>query len=170
MKIIVLALVLLPTSFAYGPVKPANYVGAWTLDMQQSKNLPKFYENVKSHKLFITQDEKHLIVVVEVSLGQGEPDKLNFNYNLDGSESKTETMIRTPNGMVSVPTTLKAVVAGDGKMQITIVREITMPDKTFKGVTVEDWSLSADGKTLTIHRADDTPRGKMQADMVFVKS
>jgi hypothetical protein len=31
---------------------------------------------------------------------------------------------------------------------------------------IEDWNLSADGKILTIHRADDTPRGKMEADMV----
>ncbi len=155
---------------AFGATAPANYAGNWTLDKKQSKNLPGFYENVQSHKLSITQDEKHLNVAVEVNIGQKEPDKLNFVYNLDGSESKTETMIRTPDGLIHVPTTLKATVNADGRLQITITRTIKMRDQTFDAITVEDWVLSADGKTLSIHRTDDTPRGKMEADMVFVKS
>lgn len=169
MKKLILAIILMAASFAFAANKPANYAGNWTLDFKQSKNLPKFYENVKSHKLFITQDEKLLNVAVEVNLGQETADKLGFVYNLDGTESKTEVKIRTQNGPLNVPATLKALVRDDGKLQITISREIPMGDMPFKGITVEDWQLSADGKTLTIHREDETPRGKMQADMVFVK-
>lgn len=169
MKKLLLAIVLLATSFVFAATNPANYGGAWSLDLKQSKNLPKFYENVKSHKIVITQDEKLLNVAVEIQLGQNEPDKLNFAYQLDGTETKTEAKIRTQNGPMTVPATLKAVVKDDGKLQITISREIPLGDTTFKGITVEDWQLSPDGKTLNIHREDDTPRGKMQADLVFVK-
>ena len=41
---------------------------------------------------------------------------------------------------------------------------------TVRLATVEDWRLGADGKTLNIHRSDETPRGeKFESDMVFVK-
>lgn len=170
MKTIVLVIAMLMASFAFGAAKPANYAGSWTLAMKQSKNLPKYYAEVKSHQLNIRQDDKHLDVAVEIGHPQGEPDKINFMYNLDGSETKTETKIRTQNGLVSVPTILKATVGDNGTLHITIAREIPMGDQTFKGVSVEDWVLSADQKTLTIHRADETPRGKMEADMIFLKS
>ncbi|HEY0427436.1 MAG TPA: hypothetical protein VGC76_06485 [Pyrinomonadaceae bacterium] len=169
MKSLIFIAGLILMSFTFAFAKPANYSGTWTLDFKQSKNLPPFYANVKSHKLSITQNEKTLNVAVEVDAGQGAPDNLSFVYNLDGSETKTETGIRTPGGMKSVPTTLKAETAGNGNLKITITREITMPDGAFKGVTIENWELSADGKTLTIHRTDEMPRGKMEADMVFVK-
>jgi hypothetical protein len=71
---------------------------------------------------------------------------------------------------MKVPATLKASDAGDGKLQITISRIIPMGESTFKSITVEDWSLSTDGKTLTINRTDESPRGKMESVMVFVKN
>ena len=157
-------------AFNFVSAKTASYAGNWTLDFKQSKNLPPFYSNVKSHKLAITQSEKTLNVAVEIDAADDNPLKLNFVYNLDGSETKTESSIKTPDGIKSVPTTLKAETSENGNLKITISREITMPGGAFKGVTVENWELSADGKTLTIHRADHTPRGKMEADMVFVKA
>lgn len=165
-----MAALLLLSSHAFAAPKTENYAGTWTLDTKQSKNLPPFYSRVRSHKLIITQDEKHLNVAVEVSIGEAAPDKLSFPYNLDGSETKTETLIRTPAGPQSVPATLKAVVSADGRVHITITRELQMQGESFKGITNEDWELSADGKTLTIHRTDEMPRGKMQTEMVFVKS
>ncbi|MDT5272302.1 MAG: hypothetical protein QOH49_4488 [Acidobacteriota bacterium] len=91
LKNVLFCAALLAASLAFGAAeKPANYSGAWSLDMKQSKNLPPFYANVQSHKLNVTQDEKHLRV-------------------------------------------------------------------------------SADGKTLNIHRTDDTRNGKIESDMVFVK-
>jgi hypothetical protein len=169
MKKLILAIILLAATFVFAATKPANYAGNWTLDFKQSKNLPKYYDNIKNHKLSITQDEKVLNVGVQISFGQPTPDKMSFVYNLDGTESKTEVQIRNQNGPLMVPATLKADSIENGKLKITISREIPMGETTFKGITVEDWELSADGKTLTIHRADDTPRGKVEMDMIFVK-
>lgn len=170
MKTLFLITALSIAAFSFGGAKPANYSGAWTLDMKQSKNLPKYYERIQSHKLNITQDEKRLNVGVEIGREQHEPEKIDLIYNLDGSETKTEMKLRTQDGLVSVPTTLKAVVKDDGKIEITITREVPMPDKTFKGVTVEDWELSADGKTLTIHKTDNAPWGKMESEMIFLRT
>lgn len=163
---------LLAASIAFGAAaKPADYTGAWTLDMKQSKNLPPFYSNVQSHKLNVTQDEKHLRVAVEIGNGGAEPFKTEFVYNLDGTETKTETQMRTPNGPRNVPTTLKAEVVEGGGLHLIITRERPGRDGgMMKLASVEDWRLGADGKTLNIHRSDETPRGeKFESDMVFVK-
>lgn len=169
MKNALLCLVLLGASLAGGAVRPADYSGAWTLDVKQSKNLPPFYANVRSHRLLVTQDERHLRVAVEVDDGRGEPFKTSFDYALDGAETKTETLMRTPAGNTPVPTTLKAEVLEGGGLRITISRELHTPDRTIKGLTVEEWRLGPDGRTLNIRRADDTPRGKVESEMVFVK-
>jgi hypothetical protein len=168
MKNVLLGVALLAASLASGAAKSADYTGAWTLDMKRSKNLPTFYDNVKSHKLLVKQDWGHLNVAVEVD-GGGEPFKTTFVYALDGTETKSKTQMRTPAGLLDVPTTLKAVAAEDGGLHITTTREAVRRDQPFRMVTTEDWRLSADGKTLNIRRADDTPRGKAESEMVFAK-
>ncbi|MDQ6717330.1 MAG: hypothetical protein M3Z17_03155 [Gemmatimonadota bacterium] len=85
------------------------------------------------------------------------------------AESATETAIRMQNGPVNVPTKLKAEVTAGGGLHITITRTIPMGGQPFEAVTAEDWSLSPDGKTLTVHRLDDTPRGKVDAMMIFAR-
>jgi hypothetical protein len=164
------AAALVAAVFTNALAMPANYAGVWTLDMKQSKNLPPFYSHVEGHKLSITQDDKQLRVAVEISDTEREPFKIEFVYSLDGAETKTETQMRTPAGMRSVPTTLKAVAHEDGTLHLTITREIQTPDgRALKAVTDEDWQLGPGAKTLTIHRSDDTPRGKTESDMLFVK-
>lgn len=154
--------------FAFG--KPADYSGNWTLDVKQSKNLPPFYSNIKSHKLSIMQNEKLLNVAVEIAEADGEPRKVNLTYNLDGSEMKSEAIIRTQNGQIKVPTSAKVTVAADGKIRISIVRILPENNSSIFGTTIEDWQLSKDGKTLKIHRTNETPNGTLESEMIFVKS
>lgn len=155
------------SSLAFTSSSPVSYAGNWTLDTAQSTNLPSYYSRVKSHKLSITQTDKMLDVVVVIDLGEGRLDSLDFPYRLDGTEAQTETKIRGPNGQVSVPTTLKAEGKPDGGVHISIDRTISMNGGTVRGLTVEDWKL--EGNRLVVQRVDDTPRGKMEATMVFVK-
>jgi hypothetical protein len=155
------------TAAAAAPPQPASYAGKWTLDAAQSKNLPKFYERITKHALKIKQSPATLNVAVTISLGD-QDDHFDFAYKLDGTETKTETSIHTPDGPLAVPTTLSAKVKDDGGLTITISRDVP---NLGKGVTVEDWQLSQDGNMLTIHRVDDRgPGGKIEADMVFVRS
>jgi hypothetical protein len=150
--------------------KPANYAGNWTLDTAKSTGLPPFYAQIKSHKLSITQTDKQLDVAVAIDLGMAEPDKMHFVYDLGGAQTTGETQVRTPMGMMPVPTTMQATVNDDGGVVINIGREFNMGGNSIKATTVETWKLSADGKTLTVHRVDNSPRGETTADMVFVKT
>ena len=169
-KILLAALLLAPTVlFAASPA--TTFAGKWTLDQNQSQNLPRYYMNVTAHMLDVTQTAKDLKVGVEIHSTQHDTDKMSFDYPMDGNETKTETWVRTPDGPKAVPTVLKAEPQEDGTLRITISRELPMPNgEVIKGVTVETWELAKDGKTLKIHRADDSKRGKMEFDMTFVRA
>jgi hypothetical protein len=56
-----------------------------------------------------------------------------------------------------------------GGMHIAVSRTVTMGGQQTVSDGTEDWRLSPDGKTLTIHRIDNTPRGRMEFDMVFLR-
>ncbi|HEY0458581.1 MAG TPA: hypothetical protein VGC97_05465 [Pyrinomonadaceae bacterium] len=168
MKRIISAFFLLvaPVVFA----NAADFSGSWSLDMKQSTNLPPYYANIKSHKLSIAQDKEHLTVAVAIDAGRAAADKFNFIYNLDGSDSMTETPIRTPDGLLNVPTVLNLKTGADGKLTINITRDIKLGDKSFKGITSEEWELGKDRKTLRIKRSDTFPDGRTAtAEMIFVK-
>ena len=156
------------TMFAAAP-KPASYAGKWTLDRAQSTNLPRMYEHVTGHTLDISQTATDLNVGVTITAETHDPENFLFAYRLDGTPTKAQTHIRTPQGPADVPTTLKAQVNADGTMTITIDRELPFGPQPVHGVTVETWKLDEKGNKLTIHRADDTPRGKFECDMVFVR-
>jgi hypothetical protein len=168
MKKLALTTALLAATALYAATPTAaNYAGKWTLDQTKSQNLPHFYARVKSQTLNVTQDANALDVAVEVAVGEQSPDKLDFHYTLDGKEAKAETSIRTVSGPVKTPVWLKAVVQDAGALAITIDRQL--PGDGAHAKTNELWSLSADGKTLTVHRKDDGPLGARESDMVFVK-
>ena len=167
---LILALALAAGAAAVLATEPANYAGSWTLDAAHSTGLPDYYSRVKSHKLQIAQTPARLQVDVTVDAGQPEPDRINFVYGLDGVETVTATPIRGPGGLMQVPTKLKATVGVNGTVRIVITRTIAMGGPPMDAVTTEDWTLSEDHKTLTVHRVDDTPRGRVDAQMVFVRS
>ncbi|MBX7174029.1 MAG: hypothetical protein K1X72_23865, partial [Pyrinomonadaceae bacterium] len=91
MKKLILIAVVIFSALTFTFAKPTDFSGNWTLDKAKSKDLPFFYDNVQSHKLAITQSEKTLQVAVEIKDGQPELVKMEFAYNLDGTESKTES-------------------------------------------------------------------------------
>jgi hypothetical protein len=163
------ALLLTSTLLMAATPKATSYAGKWTLDRTQSRNLPKYYEHVASHTLDVTQSETALEVAVTVTAAEHEPDHFNFHYDLNGEETSTTTKIRTQAGPTEVPTKLKATRGAKGGLSISIARQFEMNGEQIKAVTIETWELSADSKTLTVHRADDSPRGKMECDMVFVR-
>lgn len=151
------------------PGAPADYRGDWTLDMAHSTGLPPYYANVKSHRLTIAQDDTLLDVFVTIDAGRAAPDTIRLDYPLGGAERRTTSGVRGPGGMMQVPTTLKAEPLAGGDLRVTIARDIPMGAAPVHAVTTEDWHLAPDGRSITIHRVDETPRGKMEATMVFVR-
>ena len=147
---------------------PANYAGNWTLDKAQSKDLPPWYENVKAHELTITQTDKELVVGADITADT--KDRFDFTYKLDGTPVQSQTKVKTPNGPMDVPSTLKATPRENGELTIVIERELPSRDGTpFKGTTTETWRLGADGKTLTIERADQMRNRSFNSTLVFTR-
>lgn len=69
-----------------------------------------------------------------------------------------------------MPTTLTAKPEANGELTITIERELpSRGGEPFKGTTVEKWRLSADGKTLTIDRADQMRTRSFASTLVFTR-
>jgi len=151
------------------PAKPVDYSGKWQLDPARSRNLPGFYAEIASHTLDVTQTSTHLGVGVVIALRDAQQDTLRFDYALDGSEVHTRSPIRTPQGRVYLPTTLKARMDDSGVVHITIDRQLQTPAGPRTVTGTEEWRLSADGTTLTVRRLDGTPRGPIDTDMVFVR-
>ncbi|HKR65514.1 MAG TPA: hypothetical protein VJZ00_17425 [Thermoanaerobaculia bacterium] len=159
--LIALALFALPLSAATLP----DYSGEWVYDASSSTDMPRMFEKVTHWTLNVKQNAKQLTTSVRIENSEMPTYEQSFTYALDGSETKTETSIMTPDGPRPVPTTLQAKVGEAGVLQLTITRELPMNGEPVRGIIHEDWTLSKDGHTLTIHRRDDGPR---KADMTIV--
>lgn len=167
-----LASMLLATTFTFAAITPVNYAGTWTLDTKQSKDLPDHLQRVDFVKLYVTQDKKVLKVVDEAKFNGQETTRQTNVYNLDGSESRkpAELSKGEGGGTLKIPTTRKVVVAADGKLKLIKARGFQTSNGGFTVAQIEDWTLSADGKTLTVHHVNQVDGiTKEEYDLVFVK-
>jgi hypothetical protein len=164
-----LAITLLATTFTFAAITPVNYAGTWTLDTKRSKDLPENLQKVDFVKLYITQDNKVLKVVDETKFNGQEVFKQTDVYNLDGTESKKPTEVSKAALTFKIPATRKVVVADDGKLKLIKARGFQTPNGGFIVTQVEDWTLSADGKTLTVHHMNTDGNKKEEYELVFVK-
>lgn len=146
-----------------------DYSGKWTLDLAASKDLPqRMYAGVASQTLTLKQTDKQVSFDIDIQRKDDAPAfKQTLTFNLDGTPTETSSKVRTPNGEVTVPMTLTLKPAADGTLNVTEVRHLSMGEQKFEAETSEQWQLSADGKTLTVHRTDKMRRGTMSFDMVF---
>jgi TonB family protein len=89
----------------------------------------------------------------------------NLTYTLNGKETRTTQ----DSPMGAIPVTLKANLQGD-ILKLTQTRTINTQMGEITMITKEIWSLSADGKTLTVKRETQTPRGTNSSELVFAKA
>ena len=85
-------------------------------------------------------------------------------YSLDGKETTTTRETQ----MGSVPTKHTATIDG-GHVKISSSTTFNGPNGEVTMTSKETWSMSDDGKTLTVERASTSPRGTNSSTMVFVK-
>jgi hypothetical protein len=149
--------------------KTPDYSGKWTLDRAASKNLPPMFEKVSSHKIDVSQTAAKFTVALDIARGEAAPIQQTLDFDLTGKPTQTETTVHTPGGDRKLPMTLKASVREDGRVEVTEEREMRGPEGPVTAMTYELWDVSADGKTLTIHRKDTMPRGTFEYDMVFTR-
>ena len=158
---------------------PANFAGTWTLDKSKSQGLSPRQQNAESVSWVITQTEKEITIEEKVTggnppagggpgsgqgggqgrgMGMGGP----RTFNLDGSETATEN----ERGK----TVRKATVSADGKtIELSSKSTFQGPNGEVTLNSNDKLQLSADGKTLTVNRHSESPRGTQDSTLVFGK-
>lgn len=137
------------------PAALPSYAGTWVLDTTKSTGLPPNMANAGSIEMVVTQDSKQL----KVKLGPGQ----EVPYNLDGSKAKVQMAGR--NG-----STAEATVYLENKGDKTVLhseREINVQGNPVTIKVTETWEISKDGKSLTVNRTIDSPRGSQNMTLIF---
>ncbi|MGH9821574.1 MAG: hypothetical protein ACRD43_15550 [Pyrinomonadaceae bacterium] len=180
---VVAGLILAAAAFAQGPTP--NFSGHWDLDVSKSKLDER--ARIQSMSLDVAQSATTVKVDTKTTRaprpdgaggggGQGGGGGMgrgggfggggdqSATYTLDGKETTVDTP--GPNG--SIPSKLKADLDA-GKLHLSSASTFTTPNGDFSRSTKETWSLSDDGRTLTVERESTTSRGSNSSTMVFVK-
>lgn len=156
--------------------KATDFSGNWELDVSKSKLEERDRARlmiIESMMMNVAQTEKDIKIETTVERAEfGGRKRVPFMvagngalvYTLDGKESK----ITRDSEMGAIPVTLKAKIE-DGKMQLTSVRTMNTQMGEMTITVKEIWSLSDEGKTLTVMREMQTPRGNNSSEMVFAK-
>jgi hypothetical protein len=174
-KIICALSVLGPLIFALAvsAATPANFAGTWTLDKSKSQGLSPRLQGADSVSWTITQTDKVLTVEEKVTGGAmaggpgGGGGGRGFGggprtYNLDGSETTAD--------MGRGKATRKAGWSSDGNtLELSTKSVFQGQDGEVTSTSIEKLQLSGDGKTLTVTRHSEGPRGTQDATYVFTK-
>jgi hypothetical protein len=175
-----------------------NFAGTWTLDKSKSQGLNQRLQNAESVTWNITQTEKEITIEEKITggggpgggggVGPGGPPPAGApaaggpppggqgggpgrgmgmggprTFNLDGSETTGE--------MGRGKFVRKATLSSDGKtLELASKMTFQTPDGNEVTTTSSDkLTISADGKTLTVVRHSESPRGAQDSTLVFNK-
>jgi hypothetical protein len=173
-----------------------NFAGTWTLDKSKSQGLNQRLQNAESVTWNVTQTDKEITIEEKVTggAGPGGPPPAGApaagapaaggppsgggqgggrgmgggmggprTFSLDGTETTGE--------MGRGKFARKATLASDGKT-LELVSKVTFQGQDGGEVTTtstDKLTLSADGKSLTVVRHAETPRGPQDSTLVFTK-
>jgi hypothetical protein len=178
------AFVCLMAFAAFAQDKKADFSGTWTLDTSKSKLDER--ARVESMTMTVAQTDKDIKIETATKRlpppegaggngqggGGGMGRGMGFgggdgttSYTLDGKETSTEVEGR----MGKMPVKLKAELEKDGKLKLSRSSTFSGQMGEITVTTKETWSLSDEGKTLTVKRESETPRGTNSSEMVFTK-
>jgi len=145
------ALVLVVSLLAPRP----NFSGTWVMDTNRSFSNPAGLEQTMT----IIQDGGKITLDAKLKTQQGER-TLNEQYVVNGQEAAFTPPPGPDGKTVTGKRTASWLPDNRGLLVIDIVGEQT---------TTRKWSLSPDGKVLTVDYFFDTPRGNFEAKRVFAR-
>ncbi|HMX25570.1 MAG TPA: hypothetical protein PKC13_08050 [Blastocatellia bacterium] len=177
----VLAALIAMAMVASAQGKGANFAGTWELDKGKSQLPQMMADMIQSMTWTVTQDDKQLSRDQKMErnpnaqppggggggggggrgggmMGGGGP----LTVKLDGSESVSES----PRGKA---TTTAKWLDGGKILEIKTVTNASTPQGDFTLTTAEHWEVADGGKTLKVHRTQETPRGKQESTLVLTK-
>jgi hypothetical protein len=174
---------------------PTSFAGSWMLDKSKSQGLSQRFQNVESVSWTIIQTDKTIAIDEKVTGGpgggpggppaggappagapagqggQGGPGRGMGGgmmggprtYNLDGSETSGE--------MGRGKFVRKASWSSDGKtLELATKSTFQGPEGEITANSNDKLSLSDDGKTLTVVRHNEGPRGPQDSTWVLTKN
>lgn len=150
-----------------------DFSGKWVLDLSKSKpdERSRITEQTITVKQTATDFTRETVSkrapAAEGRMGAG--GRGGFGGG-DGTETLKldgkEMTVQVDSPLGSTPMTKKAQMK-DGKLHLSSVRTMNTPMGEFTVTTREEWSLSADGKTLTIKNNVESARGTITSEMVY---
>jgi hypothetical protein len=155
------------TSVWGGTKAPVNFSGTWKLDpaksdVRQLAGMGGGGKDAKDVSLSMVIDHQGTTLTVTRTLTvDGETRQEHHTYKTDGSTT-------THTGLRGESVVAKAAWQGD-KLVLETTRTMSMLVKEVKVNSKGVWSLSADGKTLTIDGTLHSPRREQQVKAVFYK-
>ena len=170
---------------------PTSFAGTWSLDKSKSQGLNPRVQNAESVSWTITQTEKEISIEEKITGGQpggpggpppggaapgggqgggqgiGPGRGMGIGgprvFNLDGSETSGE--------MGRGKFVRKATWSSDGKtLELVTKSTFQGPEGEFTANSSDKLSVSADGKTLTVTRHSESPRGAQDSTWVLNKN
>jgi len=145
---------------ALASTKP-DFSGTWVMDTNRSFSNPPGLEQT----LVVTHTGDQIKVDAKLKTQQGEQ-SINETYMLDGKE----TDFAPPGGQANAKGKRKAMWLPDGRG--ALIEDVVTADSANGPVTrktARKWTLSSDGRTLTVDYYFDDQRGSFEAKRVFAK-
>jgi hypothetical protein len=163
-KFIVLSVALLVFALgAVGASAKANFSGTWTLDKSKTEGLPPTF---KDQVLTVAQTGDKLTIESKITWEQGEQAD-NSTYTVDGKPA--DFTDKRPNGIEGKGKRTAKWSADGNSIEITEAVTYDTPNGSVAVDATRKWTLSADGKTLTIEMDLTSPMGNQHSKRVLVK-
>jgi hypothetical protein len=141
----------------------ANFSGTWTLDTAKSEGLPP---SIKAQTMTITQTEDKINIETTMTTDDGEvSDKAT--YTLDGKDAPYSPKL--PNGLEGKGKRMAKWTADGTGIEVKEEATYDTPQGVITVQVDRKWSLSVDGKTLTIDMTINSPQGTQAIKRVLVK-
>jgi hypothetical protein len=154
------AAVLFVLQIAVAVAKP-DFSGTWVMDVNRSFSNPPGLEQTMT----VVHSGDQIKVDAKIKTQQGEQ-TINETYTLDGKETEFTPPGTQPNAKGK----RTAIWLPEGRG--AVIDDLVTSDSPKGPVTrktMRKWTLSADGKTLTVDYFFDDQRGSFEAKRVFVK-
>jgi len=149
-------------SFRPAYVFQTDFTGTWKLNENKSE-LGQFGARGVPSKIVIEQKTDAISFAKTATNFQGEESTNTETMTFDGKES--ESLLFGTSKKKSI---LKWSADGN-EMVISSNIAFEMQGQTFDISSVENWGLSADGKTITVSSKINTPQGEIATKSVFDK-
>ena len=134
-----------------------DFTGTWKLDASKSD----FGQMRAPDKMERVIDHKDPVIKIKTTQSTPNGDRTSeTSYTLDGKEQKQESQ----RGVVSFTPKWEGA-----SLVIDIKRTMTIAGEKVEGSGYERWSLSPDGKAMTVDSKMVLPSGEMAMKAVFVK-